>query len=67
MDGTEDHVKQNKPNRKRQIFHILSHMWNLDQNKQTNKTTDMSIKQELFGEGNEWEGEGKRRGASNND
>jgi hypothetical protein len=42
-------------------------MWNLDQNKQTNKTTDMSIKQELFGEGNEWEGEGKRRGASNND
>jgi hypothetical protein len=31
MDGTGDHVKQNKPELERQISHIISHMWYLNQ------------------------------------
>jgi hypothetical protein len=31
MDGTRDHVKQDRPRSERQILHVLTHMWNLDQ------------------------------------
>jgi hypothetical protein len=55
MDGTRDHhIKQNKPDRKRQILHIFSQMWIPALKKQTNVR---SVEQVLFRGGTAGEGE----------
>jgi hypothetical protein len=30
MDGTGDHVEQDKPSSKSQILHVLAYLWKLD-------------------------------------
>jgi hypothetical protein len=41
MDGTGDHVKQNRPDSQGQVSCVLCHMWNLGKKKK-----DMKIKGE---------------------
>jgi hypothetical protein len=46
VNGTENHVKRNKPDSERQASHDFSHIWNQKLNKMTN---DMKVEVKMKG------------------
>jgi hypothetical protein len=58
MDGTGEHVKQNKPDLKTSTQHVFSHMWKLDIHTHTYVHIHHKYKCGTLW-GGEWEGKGK--------